>query len=422
MRRQSVEIVVSLVCLSFGGWTGAGCDVARSPSVPGDAEASDESDLTGRSRLAGGSQMPLAPLGPPLAAARHHARGMFHDLGELPGCVVAGGANDVSADGDVVVGCSESDGGELAYRWTPETGAQALSGQSACAHAVSPDGHLVAGAIADPVWQTGRAAVLWHDRLPAQHLYTPVVPGGDTPMWFNVAYAVIDSGAVFGYGTQQNAYGDWIGLRAQNGTLSSARTSVVYAASTDGALLAGAALPGHGFPLHYATLNSTNLGYPQETFCLTPALRDCTSTARDLSADGSVVVGEAFGPPPGQTTGGITLAFVWTAAEGMHWLPDIHGGTGASAAYGINGLATGVAKSVIVGYATDGVRQRAAVWIGGSAHTVESLLGAHGVHVPRGWRLEIATAASADGRVLVGAGTRPDGRKAGWRAVLAALR
>lgn len=76
----------------------------------------------------------------------------------------------------------------------------------------------------------------------------------------------------------------------------------------------------------------------------------------------------------------------------------------------------------MVGLATDGIGQRATVWNGGSAHTVEGLLAAQGIHVPRGWRLKAATAASADGRVMVGAGTRPDGRKAGWRTVLAALR
>jgi uncharacterized membrane protein len=337
--------------------------------------------------------------------------------------VVAGGANDVSADGDVVVGCSQTDGGAVAYRWTPETGAQALSGQDACAYAVSPDGHLVAGAIADPAWQFGRAAVLWEDDLPPQHLYPPVVPGPPMRAWFNVAYAVVDSGAVFGYGTQNLDY-RWVGLRAENGTVDFAGGSVIYAASADGALLAGGAVPGRGSPIRVATLNRDRLGYPQETFCLTPELGDCTSTARGISADGSVVVGEAFGPPPGQTTGGITLAFVWTAAGGMHWLPDIHGGLGAAAAYGINGQATAEGKSfsnsIIVGYATDSVGQRAVVWIDGLAHTVAGVLADRGVHVPRGWRLETATATSADGRVIVGVGTRPDGRQAGWRAVLAA--
>jgi len=422
MRRQSSEIVVSLVCLSFGLWRCAGCDASGPPLAPGDAEATAGGGLAGRSKLASGPQMLPEPLGPTLAAVCHHARGTFHDLGELAGGVVAGRANDVSADGDVVVGCGQSDGGRVAYRWTPRTGARALAGQDACAYGVSPDGHLMAGSIADPVWQTGRAAVTWQDDLPPQHLYLPVVPGGPTFMWFNVAYAVIDSGVVFGYGTQDHAYGDWIALRAQNGILDWAGPSVVYAASADGAWLAGASLPGHHVSVHYATLNGTNLRYPQETICITPDLGDCTSTARDISADGSVVVGEAFGPPPGQMMGGITLAFVWTAAEGMHWLPDIRRGIGAAAAYGINGRATADGRSIIVGYATDSVRQWATVWMDGSARTLESVLAAQGVHVPWGWRLETATATSADGRVIVGEGTRPDGRKAGWRAVLAARR
>lgn len=410
MRRQSAEIVVSLVYLSFGAWLCIGCDVPLSSSAQGDADASDSVGLAGRSKLASVPQMQFA-----------HARAEFHDLGELPGWVVAGRANDVSADGNVVVGCSQTDHGTVAYRWTPRTGAQALAGEDACAQAVSPDGHVMAGSIADPVWQTGRAAVSWQDDLPPRHLYSPVVPGGPTLLWFNVAYAVIDSGAAFGYGTQEMAYGDWIGLRAQNGALSSTGTSVVYAVSADGAWLAGAALPGHDFPLHYATLNGTNLGYPQETICLTPALGDCTSTARDISAGGSVVVGEAFGPPPGQTTGGVTLAFVWTASTGMHWLPDLHGGIGAAAAYGINGRATVDGKAIIVGYATDRRRQWATLWIDDSVHTVEGMLADQGVHVPRGWRLEAATATSADGLVIVGEGTRPDGRKSGWRAVIACI-
>jgi uncharacterized membrane protein len=353
---------------------------------------------------------------------------VFHDLGELPGRLVAGGATSVSADGDVVVGCSHTDSGNLAYRWTPRTGARALAAQdSACALAVSPDGKLIAGAMTDPSWLNGQAAVLWQNDSPPEHLYAPVVPGGLTQAWFNVAYAVTDSGAVFGYGVQQNAYGDWIGLRAQNGTLSPLGTSVVYAVGGDGAFFVGADLPGKDFPLYYATLNQTNLGYPKEMTCVTPARGECTSTAFGVSADGSVVVGQASGPPPGQNTGWITLAFAWTAADGMHWLPDLRGGIGAAVAFAANGRATADGTSVIVGYATDSARRWAAVWMPGPegstrVHTLEGLLAAEGIHVPPGFRLETATAVSADGRVIVGQGTRPDGRKSGWRAVLARFR
>lgn len=410
MRRQSSRIVVSLL-LSSGAWMWVGCEAPSAQPVAEEADPSNGVDLVGRAEHA---SSPWLPPG--------HARAAFGDLGELPGCVVAGGAKDVSADGDVVVGCSQTDSGRVAYRWTPRTGAQALAGADACVEAVSPDGHLMAGSLADPAWQTGRAAVTWQDHLPPAHLHPPVVAGGSSFLWFNVAYEVIDSGVVFGYGTQDRAYGDWIGASAHDGAVTLLLgSSVAYAASADGSLIAGAALPGKDFPLHYATLNSANLGYPQETVCITPALGDCTSTARDLSADGSVVVGEAFGPPPGQRTGGITLAFVWTAATGMHWLPDLRGGIGAAAALGINGRATADGTSLVVGYATDSARQWATVWTDGSARTVEGLLAAQGVHVPRGWRLETATATSADGRVMVGEGTRPDGRKAGWRAVLPCL-
>lgn len=72
----------------------------------------------------------------------------FQGLGDLPGGTVASLAMDVSADGKVVVGLSNS-GGPQAFRWTASGGMKGLGflpgGNNSYAIAVSTDGSVITG-------------------------------------------------------------------------------------------------------------------------------------------------------------------------------------------------------------------------------------------------------------------------------------
>jgi probable HAF family extracellular repeat protein len=170
----------------------------------------------------------------------------------------------------------------------------------------------------------------------------------------------------------------------------------------------------------------------------------------DLSADGSVIVG------------GSGEAVRWTQATGSVGLGDLPGGEVRSSAYGVS--ADG---SVIVGYGTSDAGVEAFRWtpdsgmVGlgilpgygfSSAQDVSSdgslVVGSFGFegtyagtfiwdasHGMRnlsdvlinlglgdslaGWSLDFASAISADGRVIVGYGTNPDGNTEAWIARLA---
>src|SRR5262249_45941594 len=67
----------------------------------------------------------------------------FISLGGLPGGTINSTALAVSADGSVVVGCSDSDVGVQAFRWTRHAGMVGLGFQRASA--VSGDGSIVVG-------------------------------------------------------------------------------------------------------------------------------------------------------------------------------------------------------------------------------------------------------------------------------------
>lgn len=79
-------------------------------------------------------------------AFRWEVGGSMTDLGVLPDYVESF-AEDVNADGSVVVGYCNPSGGQLAFRWTAETGIQELVSGSAGgqAHGVNGDGSVVVG-------------------------------------------------------------------------------------------------------------------------------------------------------------------------------------------------------------------------------------------------------------------------------------
>jgi probable HAF family extracellular repeat protein len=127
-----------------------------------------------------------------------------------------------------------------------------------------------------------------------------------------------------------------------------------------------------------------------------------TSSAYAVSADGKVIVGCSSN----YTT---TTAFRWSDATGMVALGDQEGPGGDSAAYAVS--ADG---AVVAGSYSNRRRQDAVIWEAANAmRRVRELLP---TELVRGWRLQIATAVSADGNVVAGAGKNPLGNREAWVA------
>ncbi len=130
---------------------------------------------------------------------------------------------------------------------------------------------------------------------------------------------------------------------------------------------------------------------------------ECESVAMGVSADGSIIVGKAMSVAG--RTGPPTVAFRWTAAEGMVGLGDLPGGDFYSEAYGVS--ADG---SVIVGYSSSAAsgpypHMEAFYWT-----AAEGMVGLG--DLPGGDFNSFATAVSADGSVIVGYSSSASGPEA----------
>jgi uncharacterized membrane protein len=126
----------------------------------------------------------------------------------------------------------------------------------------------------------------------------------------------------------------------------------------------------------------------------------------DISADGSVVVGETF-----QQSG---QSFVWSAPTGVMRLEPSTDGIDSTVVNAISGDG-----SVVVGrtYGTS----KAWIWDfeHGTRNLENFLITEHGLgETMSGWHLFDATAVSADGRTIVGYGRNPQSQIEGWIAFL----
>ena len=182
---------------------------------------------------------------------------------------------------------------------------------------------------------------------------------------------------------------------------------------------------------------------------------DFSSEARDVSADGSVVVGAATAP---SNTFAIE-AFRWTAEDAMVGIGDLGGGFFWSIAYGVSSdgavvvgrgsrtsgftafrwtqeggmtslgsLSAGSETTAyavsddgrtVVGFNDSAAGDEAFVWqpSTGMRALQDWLAEEHGLELP-GWQLRRAYDISGDGRVLVGDGTNPDGERQAWVVTL----
>lgn len=327
----------------------------------------------------------------------------FMGLGDLPGGSFYSEAYGVSDDGTVVVGTGfPATNNSEAFRWSQATGIVSLNTAAGfyfrSAHSVSADGSVIVG-LGHRGSPTGEA-IRWTAATGPVGLGSFAGPGGPSQ-----ANGVSPDGTVV-VGNASSLSGGLIPFRwtVQTGMvrLSFAVTNgTALGASEDGSVIAGWRASGGPVEAFRWTSETGVVGLgdlPGGPF---------GSQANDVSRDGSVIVG----------TGVTDLsleAFRWTQATGMVGLSDRSRGHVFHQAGGVS--ADG---SVIVGSGTtpEGIGGPY-IWdaVNGPRSLV-ALLISEGVDLT-GWRLLSATDVSADGRVIVGYGTNPNGQTEAWIARL----
>lgn len=324
-------------------------------------------------------------------AALFPAAARAADLGTLGGGTGAS-ATGVSADGSVVVGTAD-DGSAgnagRAFRWTQADGMISLgtlSGGYSLAWGVSADGTVVVGVSDDG---NGGRAFRWTQAGGMTSLGT--LNGGNDSLAYSVSSdgSVVVGAASDGSAANASRAFRWTqgGGMVSLGTLNGGNESVAKGVSADGSVVVGAA--------------SSSIANAYRAFRWTQAegMRDLgtlsggsESAASGVSADGSVVVGSSRDGNANNET----RAFRWTEGGGMVSLGTVNGGT-YSHAWGVS--ADG---NVVVGEVDDGTLQ-AFRWTQSSGmQTVEAWLAENGVAVTGGIQTMRASAASADGSVVVG--------------------
>jgi len=324
--------------------------------------------------------------------------------------IIAGSPNALSADGTVIVGQFTPTGATNvhAFRWTEVSGQVDLGGLFGVdvgATSASADGSVVVG-FGDAPW-----------RLTPQTGMVPLIP---FPPGFHSGQAndVSADGTVV-VGTINGAnlpggVGFWEPFRWTPstgyfplGNLGAPQTNGA-AVSADGAVVVGFSNFGSHVEAFRWTAQTGMVGLGT-----VPGFPN--SMASDVSADGTVVVGTFavnFAEAP---------AFRWTAQEGMVSLGDFSGGQFETSARAVS--ADG---SVIVGSARAGnpgvdPLQDSSAFIWDAVHGVRALrdvLLEQGTDVT-GWHLSYPFGMSADGHVIGGVGINPSGAPQPWLARLA---
>lgn len=285
-----------------------------------------------------------------------HARATsFQGLGDLAGGDFYSKAEDISADGSVVVGYGTRSDITYGFRWTKAAGMVALPGsyEYCVAHGVSSDGTVVVGRVED-----SGGAFRWTQSGGFEIL-------GD---YSGLAYGVSGDGSV----VVGHAYvHDFISQVWKGDSVIQPAPGVGFAAaaSADGVVVVGVD-GGSGF--RWTESEGVTHKYP--------------GWAWDISDDGSVVVGAGF---------------YWTESGGLETLD----GT----AYGVS--ADGL---VAVGQSSGG----AFIWDQTNRmRDIKGLLEIGGLDLS-GWTLSRANAIASDGLTVVGYGINPNGDTEAWIATV----
>lgn len=298
----------------------------------------------------------------------------LHGLADLAGGIAWSEAHGVSADGSVVVGLSHSAQGMEAFRWSSDTGMSGLGDflddqqVSSLASAVSADGKTIIGtgnysAGGGPRPVTGKAFV-WNSQAGLQPL--PGLPNG--PDCSRANDLTPDASMIVGIGNCDASFQvEDIGLavtfhRDAPATPLDAKPEIdqrsfAYAVANNGIVVGAHTVETGRFGRTIARRWLSD-GTSQDLTSDKLAF----SMARDVNANGQVVVGEWLAGDTQPT------AFYWDEVRG--------------------------------------------------ALDLRTLLLDFGFHEAAAWTLDASAAISADGRTIAGTGTNPLGQREAWVAQL----
>lgn len=330
----------------------------------------------------------------------------FVPLGDLPGHP-SSFAYGISADGSTIVGMTGVYSRTRISKWTESSGwiqiGQLPGERYGYGLGVSGNGEVVVG---ESQTATGGAAIRWSADEGIIDL--GLLPNGSRPAY---AYGASHSGDVvvgFAGATDDREAFRWtadegmVGL----GYLDSDVNSTAHDVSADGSIIVGrseetvSSLSWEAFRWS-ATMGMVGLGQlPGGGF---------GSSASAISGDGNVICGYADRP------GVHKEGFRWTAEGGMVGIGDLPGGIHWSEMSALN-----YDGSVMVGMGRDSDGFKAAIW--DSANGIRSmeayLRDDLGIDLIDGWRLDHATGISDDGTRIVGLGVNPQGIDEAWMIVV----
>lgn len=336
------------------------------------------------------------------------AQAFFNGLGDLSGGHFESAANDVSTDGQTVVGWSISQFGKEAFLWTASRGMVGLGVlpgapiSDSQARGVSGDGSIVAGRSAGTVlwlpfvWTESGGMIL--QTLPANTGAGSIdtVSAKGTAMAGFVWTGVGQTATLWRTGTNPRLLGDLPG-----GSVFSVAADI----SQDGSVVVGHSSATDGIEAFIWTnaAGMRGLGdFPGGAF---------SSEARGVSGDGLTVVGRGSSP------NGIREAFFWTEAIGMVPLGHLSGAERNSGAY-----ACSDDGAIIVGGGDASIYPtRAFLWTQSTGMIdLKDLLISQGLDLT-GWTLTRAVDISGDGTTIVGWGRSPRTLREAWIAHVPAI-
>jgi len=329
----------------------------------------------------------------------------FQSLGDLPGGNFRSTARAISADGSTVVGSSSSafEDGE-AFRWTSDGGMVGLGdlpggGFRSGASAVSPNGSVIVGGSESASgfeafrWTSGGGMVGLGD-----------LSGGS----FQSGAGGVSADGMVVVGSSNSVAGQeafrWTSGTGMVGLDASENRQFVTASdvSADGSIIVG----GGSLRSRAVAILRTPEGELVGLGNFFGGVGGSSATA--ISDDGSVTVG--YSP----FTGGLA-GFRWSDdGRGLVRLEDLPGGNFISIPRDVS--ADG---SVIVGSGTSATGSEAMFWTADRGmRSVRDFLLTAGLTEPDDWTLSETTGVSADGRTIVGWGTNPNGDREAWIATV----
>jgi uncharacterized membrane protein len=327
----------------------------------------------------------------------------FLALGLLPGSV-GSHANDVSANGRVIVGNNFYPQGELstgthAFRWTVSGGASEFANPPgvfglSTANGVSADGTFIVGQ------RNNNEAYIWSQALGVSGLGD--IPTGPTNS--NATGISANGSIVVGMGTSDSGpravYWGSLGIEVLPDLTGGGTSGFGLGISAGGAAMVGVSSSANG---NEATAWRPNLPGAEVIGLGSLNPFQFSSQANAISTEGDAVI-------VGHTTDALgTAAFRWTQSTGMQALPGLPGAFNSSArdvsAFG----------EKIVGHSGN----RAFIWDAqNGTRDLQQVLEQASPGSLAGWTLTEATAISNDGRTVVGHGVGPTGRPQAWVAYL----